>query len=85
MAIFRASPEYVMTNCLLHIAEAAHRRGHEITVYTHEWNGAEPDYIRVVRFPITAKTYQKRTTEFFTRLAGSVRNDATDVVPDGAG
>ena len=38
MAIFRASPEYVMTNCLLHIAEAAHRRGHEITVYTHEWN-----------------------------------------------
>ncbi len=80
MAIFRASPEYVMTNCLLHIAEAAHRRGHEITVYTHEWNGAEPDYIRVVRFPITAKTYQKRTTEFFTRLAGSVRTDATDVV-----
>lgn len=75
MAIFRAIPENGMRNCLLRIAEAARRRGHEIIVYTSEWKEESPDFIRVVRFNIHSSQYHKRTREFFFRLADAVRED----------
>lgn len=80
MAIFRAVPENGMRNCLLRIAEAAHRRGHEITVYCYEWKTEIPAYIRLVRFSVRSPQYHKRAREFFFFLEKAVRTEKQDVV-----
>ncbi len=69
-----------MRNCLLRIAEAAHRRGHEVTVYCCECKPDAPDYIRIVRFAGSSDLYRKRGREYFDFLKDSVQKDKQDVV-----
>lgn len=80
MVIFRLVPENGMRNCLLRIAEAARRRGHELTVYTCESKGEVPSYLRVKTFSHLSPLYHKRVREFFRSLEECVRTDAQEVV-----
>lgn len=79
MVIFRMVPENGMRNCLLRIAEAAHRRGHDVTVFTTETKGEHPAYLRVITIPNLPHLYHKRVREFFRILQESFRTEKQDV------
>ncbi|WMY94807.1 MAG: glycosyltransferase family 4 protein [Arsenophonus sp.] len=48
----------------LKIINACHKRGHEIRVYTMQWDDIIPNYIHVIIVPVKAKTNHGRN-EFF--------------------
>ncbi len=70
-ALFNYFPYGGLERDMLAIAHACRERGHDITIYTGDWQGDKPADIRVAELALNARTNHARAHEFAARLQKS--------------
>ena len=68
-ALFEYFPYGGLQRDMLAIASAALARGHQVTVYTRQWQGATPQGPKVVTLPVDARSNHARDAGFAGALA----------------
>ncbi|ASK35497.1 glycosyltransferase family 4 protein [Alloalcanivorax mobilis] len=68
-ALFEYFPYGGLQRDMLAIAGAALARGHQVTVYTRQWQGATPKGPKVVTLPVDARSNHARDAGFAAALA----------------
>lgn len=80
IAIFKYFPFGGIQHDFMRIAEAAHRRGHRITVYAYDWKGPVPDFLDLKLLRVRAFTNHRKAEEFFGLLRNAVRANPPDLL-----
>jgi UDP-glucose:(heptosyl)LPS alpha-1,3-glucosyltransferase len=62
--LFRYFPFGGLQRDFMRIAEEAHRRGHDITVFTMQWDGDKPDWMKINILPTRSFTNHDRAWHF---------------------
>lgn len=78
-ALFHYFPYGGLERDMLAIAQTCQERGHRITIYTSDWQGAKPGGITIVEIPLRARSNHARAHEFAARLQ-TVRAADLDVM-----
>jgi len=67
-ALFSYFPYGGLERDMLTFARVCQGRGHDITIYTGEWQGDKPEDIRLIQFELHAYSNHARANEFAVRL-----------------
>jgi len=67
-ALFNYFPYGGLERDMLTFARVCQGRGHDITIYTGEWQGDKPEDIRLIQFELHAYSNHARANEFAVRL-----------------
>lgn len=67
-ALFHYFPYGGLERDMLTIARVCRERGHDITIYTSNWQGEKPTDMKVVELALRARTNHARAHEFAARL-----------------
>lgn len=65
---------------LMRIAQECHRRGHDVIVYTMDWQGPRPEWMHVRVLPVVRLTNHRRYGAFHRRVQARIKDDALDVL-----
>ncbi len=63
----------------LKIINACYKRGHEIRVYTMQWDDKIPDHINVIIIPVQAKTNHGRNEFFYNKIKKHLTKYPVDI------
>lgn len=81
-AIFKYFPYGGLQRDMLRMAEAAAARGHNVVIFTSEWEGAQPsmkDRISIEFIKLKSRTNHGRANEFEKKFLQKIENDHFDV------
>jgi UDP-glucose:(heptosyl)LPS alpha-1,3-glucosyltransferase len=78
--LFHYFPYGGLERDMLTMARACRQRGHEVTIYTAQWQGPRPADIDVVELPVQARTNHGRSMEFVERLQDALRGAPPSVI-----
>ncbi len=80
LCLYKYFPYGGLQRNFLTIAEELLERGHEITVYTGEWEGACPVNLSVTLLTASAATNHGRNKHFYTLLQNELSKNPVDIV-----
>lgn len=79
ITLFHYFPYGGLERDMLAVARASQRRGHDVTIYTREWQGEVPTDLAVVCLPVKGFSNHQRARLFATSCAHVIPAD-TDVI-----
>ena len=71
--LFRYFPYGGLERDMLAMARLCQSRGHEVTIYTREWQGQQPDDMRIVLLPVKAWTNHGKNAAFVRRFEKAMK------------
>lgn len=78
--LFHYFPYGGLERDMLTMARACRARGHDVTIYTADWQGPRPNGIEVVLLPVEARTNHGRAARFVARFIEALRSAPPSVV-----
>jgi len=78
--IYRYFPYGGQQRDMLDIARQAQRRGHQVSVICHQWQGERPSWLEVIQVPVKGLANHNRMANFATAAHGVARELAAELV-----